>query len=218
VCIVAKEHVVEPFEMSPDDQTRFWREVVMVSRAVADVVHPMNVNYEIHGDTVPHLHLHVFPRNADDPFVGGPIDARAAVLERSDTELDALASAIRAAGEDASGPATEQPRDDHATRGPLLDSDAAPTVGEHTVVLARGHGFTIEQILSGRLAAPVDYRQDHDEWVVVLDGGAVLEVDGVAHQLTPKDWFLLPANVPHRLVSTEPGTSWLAVRSTRYAR
>jgi len=81
-------------------------------------------------------------------------------------------------------------------------------------VLADGAGFTVEQILSGRLSAPQDYEQDHDEWVVVLEGSATLEVDGVAHDLGAGDWWLLPAHTPHRLVRTEPGTNWLAVRST----
>ena len=100
------------------------------------------------------------------------------------------------------------------THGHLAPDTAAPTEGEATVELARGAGFTVEQILSGRLDAPQDYVQDHDEWVVVLVGGAELEVDGVAHQLTAGDWWLLPAGTRHRLVRTEPGTSWLAVRST----
>jgi cupin 2 domain-containing protein len=98
--------------------------------------------------------------------------------------------------------------------GRLQTGAAAPDEGERTELLARGTGFVVEQILSGRLAAPQDYEQDHDEWVVILDGGAVLEVDGVAHELGVGDWWLLPAGVPHRLVRTEPGTSWLAVRST----
>jgi cupin 2 domain-containing protein len=80
--------------------------------------------------------------------------------------------------------------------------------------LARGAGFSVEQILSGLLDAPQQYQQDHDEWVVVLDGAAVLEVDGAAHHLVAGDWWLLPAGTPHRLVHTEPGTSWLAVRSS----
>ncbi len=98
--------------------------------------------------------------------------------------------------------------------GRLQAGAAAPDEGERTELLARGTGFVVEQILSGRLAAPQDYEQDHDEWVVILDGGAVLEVDGVAHELGVGDWWLLPAGTPHRLVRTEPGTSWLAVRST----
>ena len=100
------------------------------------------------------------------------------------------------------------------THGHLASAAAAPTEGEATVELARAAGFAVEQILSGRLDAPQDYVQDHDEWVVVLGGGAELEIDGVAHQLTAGDWWLLPAGTPHRLVRTEPGTSWLAVRST----
>ncbi len=98
--------------------------------------------------------------------------------------------------------------------GRLHAGAAAPDEGERTELLARGTGFVVEQILSGRLAAPQDYEQDHDEWVVILDGGAVLEVDGVAHELGAGDWWLLRAGTPHRLVRTEPGTSWLAVRST----
>jgi cupin 2 domain-containing protein len=98
--------------------------------------------------------------------------------------------------------------------GCLETGAAAPDEGERTELLARGTGFVVEQILSGRLAAPQDYEQDHDEWVVILDGAAVLEVDGVAHELGAGDWWLLTAGTPHRLVRTEPGTNWLAVRST----
>jgi mannose-6-phosphate isomerase-like protein (cupin superfamily) len=69
----------------------------------------------------------------------------------------------------------------------------------------------VEEILSGRLDGPVDYVQDQDEWVVVLEGGAVLEVGAEHVELDPGDWVLLPAAVPHRLVETTPGTRWLAV-------
>ena len=97
--------------------------------------------------------------------------------------------------------------------GHLAPAADAPPEGEATVELARAAGFTVEQILSGRLAAPQDYEQDHDEWVVILDGAAVLEVDGVAHELGAGDWWLLPAGTRHRLVRAAPGTSWLTVRS-----
>jgi cupin 2 domain-containing protein len=99
--------------------------------------------------------------------------------------------------------------------GHLAPTAASPTEGETTVELARAASFTVEQILSGRLDAPQRYQQDHDEWVVVLAGGAQLEVDGVAHDLVAGDWWLFPAGTAHTLVQTEPGTSWLAVRSTR---
>jgi len=97
--------------------------------------------------------------------------------------------------------------------GRLAPPGDAPAVGERIEPLAAGRGFTVEQILSGRLVAPQEYEQDHDEWVVVVAGAALLEVDGVAHDLGVGDWCLLPAGIRHRLVHTEPGTSWLAVRS-----
>jgi cupin 2 domain-containing protein len=100
-----------------------------------------------------------------------------------------------------------------AAHGRLATPGAAPAEGEHTVAVAMADGFRVEQILSGRLAEPHDYAQDHDEWVVVLAGGAVLVAGGIEHHLAVGDWFLLPAGAPHRLVRTEPGTSWLAIRS-----
>ena len=95
VCVVARDHHNEPFEMAPDQQAQFWQEAMAVAAAVAGVIRPVKVNYEIHGNTLPHLHLHVFPRQVDDPFVGGPIDPRRSACVRSDAELEALASAVR---------------------------------------------------------------------------------------------------------------------------
>ena len=69
----------------------------------------------------------------------------------------------------------------------------------------------VDQILSGRLDGPVDYRQDTDEWVVVLDGSATLIVEGREMHLEPGDWVLLPAGTAHCLVETQEGTSWLTV-------
>ena len=69
----------------------------------------------------------------------------------------------------------------------------------------------IEQILSGPDVAPEDYLQDHDEWITLLAGAAVLEVGGERVGLGPGDWVLLPAGVSHRLIDVQSGTNWLAV-------
>jgi diadenosine tetraphosphate (Ap4A) HIT family hydrolase len=97
VCVVARQHVTEPFEMSVDEQSRFWLDTMVVARAVAELVQPVKMNDEIHGNTLPHLHLHVFPRQAEDPFVGGPVDPRMSSVLRTDEELEALRAAILAA-------------------------------------------------------------------------------------------------------------------------
>jgi cupin 2 domain-containing protein len=102
-----------------------------------------------------------------------------------------------------------------ALRGTLSSSSLTPALGEITEELARlGRGdVVIEHILSGALPSPVDYQQSQDEWVLVLEGAAVLEVGDERFDLTRGDWVLLPASVPHRLVDSRPGTSWLTVHS-----
>jgi diadenosine tetraphosphate (Ap4A) HIT family hydrolase len=73
---------------------------MLVARALNDELRPAKMNYEIHGNTVPHLHLHVYPRTLKDPFVGRPIDGAARLYERSSEDLDRLRRAIaRAAGQ-----------------------------------------------------------------------------------------------------------------------
>jgi cupin 2 domain-containing protein len=69
----------------------------------------------------------------------------------------------------------------------------------------------VEQILSGANERPRSYVQDQDEWVVLLVGAAVLDLDGEPMDLGPGDWAFLPAGVPHTVVSTSAATSWLAV-------
>jgi len=63
--------------MELEEALAFMRDVRRVARAVASAVHPVKLNVELHGNTVPHLHLHLFPRYRGDPFEGGPIDPRA---------------------------------------------------------------------------------------------------------------------------------------------
>jgi cupin 2 domain-containing protein len=96
-------------------------------------------------------------------------------------------------------------------RGRLIPAAEAPGTGERVAELCRGPGWRVEQILSGRLEAPLTDRLDHDEVAVVLAGGASLEVDGNELELAAGDWVLLRAGQVHRLVSTEPATSWLTV-------
>jgi diadenosine tetraphosphate (Ap4A) HIT family hydrolase/SAM-dependent methyltransferase len=93
VCIVSKLHAVEPFELAPRERRAFWDEVNIVAEAIAAALRPKKLNYEIHGNTIPHLHLHLFPRQPGDRFEGGPIDGR--VREpRSHSELERLRGAL----------------------------------------------------------------------------------------------------------------------------
>jgi len=39
----------------------------------------VKINYEIHGNSIPHLHMHFFPRYRGDQFEGGSINPKLTV-------------------------------------------------------------------------------------------------------------------------------------------
>ena len=97
VLVVSKRHVIEAYELAPDESAQFWADAMRAAAAVASVVQPVKVNYEIHGNTIPHLHLHVFPRFRGDPFERSPIDPHAVTpRRRTAAEIEALRAAIAA--------------------------------------------------------------------------------------------------------------------------
>lgn len=71
-----KRHAVELYELSPDELTAFMRDAQKASKAVHKTTGAVKMNYEIHGNTIPHLHLHLFPRYVGDQFENRPIDPR----------------------------------------------------------------------------------------------------------------------------------------------
>ncbi len=95
VLVVSKRHVIEPYELPPDESAQFWADAMRAAAAVASVVQPVKLNYEIHGNTIPHLHLHIFPRFRGDPFECSPIDPHRVVpTRRPAAEVEALLNAI----------------------------------------------------------------------------------------------------------------------------
>ena len=65
-------HVAEPTQLAPDEAARYWLELLQVGRALEIVLEPVKLNYDILGNSLPHLHTHVIPRYADDPKPGWP--------------------------------------------------------------------------------------------------------------------------------------------------
>jgi diadenosine tetraphosphate (Ap4A) HIT family hydrolase len=50
------------------------KEAQVAAKVLKEVTGAMKIKYEIHGNTAPHLHMHLFPRYLDDPFAGVSID------------------------------------------------------------------------------------------------------------------------------------------------
>ena len=78
VCLVFGRHAIELHDLTEAEGASFMRDIRRVSAAVAAIVKPVKMNYEVHGNTAPHLHVHFFPRYVGDQFEGAPINARAA--------------------------------------------------------------------------------------------------------------------------------------------
>lgn len=95
-------------------------------------------------------------------------------------------------------------------RGNLF-SGAAPARGEAFEELAKLRNVALERIVSSATPALDLYDQAQDEWVVLLRGGAKLEIAGETLELRTGDYLLLPAHTPHRVLETEAGSLWLAV-------
>ncbi len=66
-------HVVEPTELGADEAAQFFDELLKVGRAIEQVFEPVKMNYDILGNSVPHLHVHAIPRYADDPRPEWPL-------------------------------------------------------------------------------------------------------------------------------------------------
>ena len=88
-----------------------------------------------------------------------------------------------------------------------------PTSGEDFAELLRRRNVRIERIASSPNPECVLYDQPQDEWVLLLQGEARLEVAGEEVRLGPGDHLFLPSHTPHRVlsVSAEPRCLWLAV-------
>ena len=72
VVIWRGRHVAEPTELSPEEATKYWLEVLEAGRRIERCFEPVKLNYDLLGNSLPHLHTHVVPRYADDPKPGWP--------------------------------------------------------------------------------------------------------------------------------------------------
>jgi cupin 2 domain-containing protein len=92
-----------------------------------------------------------------------------------------------------------------------------PGADEAFETLLQSGAVRIERIVSHGHASPAGfwYDQEEGEWVVLLQGAAVLEfADGREPlRLAAGDWLDLPPHTSHRVAWTDPAgpTVWLAV-------
>ena len=65
-------HVAEPTELDETEAAAYWRELLHVGRGLQAQLGAVKMNYDLLGNSLPHLHTHVIPRYAEDPKPGWP--------------------------------------------------------------------------------------------------------------------------------------------------
>ncbi len=87
------------------------------------------------------------------------------------------------------------------------------TSSEEFETLLQQDNIKIERIVSSPRPNDALQCQAHDEWVALLQGEAVLEIEGKERKLVAGDHLFIPAGRVHRvlLTSDEPNCIWLAL-------
>ncbi|MFP4478699.1 MAG: HIT family protein [Candidatus Izemoplasmatales bacterium] len=72
--VISKVHNVHFYDLTDEDMVNFMKDVKRTAKALHIVSGAVKINYEIHGNSSPHLHCHLFPRYLDDDFPGKSIE------------------------------------------------------------------------------------------------------------------------------------------------
>ena len=86
-----------------------------------------------------------------------------------------------------------------------------PSTGELFTTLLSCGDISIKHIVSSDSIPDTLYIQDEDEWVLLLEGRAVLDIDGERVSLGRGEHLYIPAHTPHRVLETDMDTRWLAI-------
>ena len=86
-----------------------------------------------------------------------------------------------------------------------------PERGETFTPLLQHRDITIQRIVSSDDLEEKTYIQEEDEWVLILEGEALLKINGREKRIYKGESLLIPAKTPHQVLQTQKGTLWLAV-------
>jgi len=86
-----------------------------------------------------------------------------------------------------------------------------PQSGETLTSLLEHKNIKINRIVSSDHIEPLEYIQEEDEWVLLLQGKATLLVNNEEVILNEGDTFFIPSKIPHSVVKTEKNTLWITV-------
>lgn len=86
-CLVLRSHAVELHALSADEGAALMRDIQRAARALQDITGAVKINYEIHGNILPHIHVHLIARFPGD------------AIERTGRSFSAQTEPVWASGE-----------------------------------------------------------------------------------------------------------------------
>ena len=86
-----------------------------------------------------------------------------------------------------------------------------PQSGETFTTLLEHKNIKINRIVSSDKLDQTEYLQEEDEWLVLLEGEAILLLNNEEKKLSKGDTLFIPSKTVHRVISTQDGTVWLTV-------
>ncbi|MCD6258179.1 MAG: cupin domain-containing protein [Helicobacteraceae bacterium] len=91
------------------------------------------------------------------------------------------------------------------------DFDTRRAGQEHFETLLERKNISIKKIVSWDLRDGEWYLQEEDEWVVLLEGSALIEYESELKALRAGEYLYIPRATKHRVKETSSDALWLAV-------
>lgn len=71
--LLCRQHEAELHLLDADMRSTFLEEMAILGEAVFRAFRPVKLNYELLGNSIQHMHWHIFPRHENDPCPNGPV-------------------------------------------------------------------------------------------------------------------------------------------------
>jgi len=86
-----------------------------------------------------------------------------------------------------------------------------PQIKEDFTTLFKNRSVEVVRIVSSDILEDKLYIQDVEEFVILLEGEATIEIFNKEITLKRGDTLHIPPKEPHRVLKTKKGTLWLAI-------
>lgn len=96
-CVIAyKDHAVELTELDSASSDLLMEDIKQIGLAIKKTVNPAKVNYGMYSDTLPHLHVHIVPKQVDGHTFGSTFEMSVQPPKYlTDQEYDSLIQRIK---------------------------------------------------------------------------------------------------------------------------